>query len=96
MLFKNLGRSFLHIPQTNPRAGYLAQQPEIDAAVSRVLAGGGYTLGREVEIFESRLQISSVSLTPLPVQAARMRSSLPCALAVSALAISCLLCRTLQ
>jgi len=53
VLFKNLGRSFLHIPQTNPRAGYLAQQPEIDAAVSRVLAGGGYILGREVEIFES-------------------------------------------
>jgi dTDP-4-amino-4,6-dideoxygalactose transaminase len=45
--------SFLHIPQTNPRAGYLAQQPEIDAAVSRVLEGGGYILGREVEIFES-------------------------------------------
>jgi dTDP-4-amino-4,6-dideoxygalactose transaminase len=45
--------SFLHIPQTSPRASYLAQQPEIDAAVSRVLEGGGYILGREVEIFES-------------------------------------------
>jgi dTDP-4-amino-4,6-dideoxygalactose transaminase len=53
VLFENLGLSFLHIPQTNPRADYLAQQPEIDAAVSRVLAGGGYILGREVEIFES-------------------------------------------
>ena len=53
MLFKNMGRSFLHIPQTNPRAGYLAQQPEIDAAVSRVLEGGSYILGREVEIFEA-------------------------------------------
>jgi dTDP-4-amino-4,6-dideoxygalactose transaminase len=48
-----LDSSFLHIPQTDPRAGYLAQQPEIDAAVSRVLESGGYILGREVEIFES-------------------------------------------
>src|SRR4029077_16046944 len=53
MLSKNLDRSFLHIPQANPRAGYLAQQSEIDAAVSRVLEGGSYILGREVEIFES-------------------------------------------
>jgi dTDP-4-amino-4,6-dideoxygalactose transaminase len=48
-----LESSFLHIPQTNPRAGYFAQQPEIDTAVSRVLEGGSYILGREVEIFES-------------------------------------------
>jgi dTDP-4-amino-4,6-dideoxygalactose transaminase len=49
----NLGSSFLHIPQSNPRAGYLAQQLETGAAVSRVLEGGGYILGREVETFES-------------------------------------------
>src|SRR5438132_10695735 len=49
----NLDSPFLHIPQTDPRAGYLAQQPEIDAAVSRVLEGGSYILGREVEAFES-------------------------------------------
>ena len=40
------------IPQANPLAGYLAQKAEIDSAVSRVLAGGRYILGREVEQFE--------------------------------------------
>jgi dTDP-4-amino-4,6-dideoxygalactose transaminase len=40
------------IPQTDPRAGYLEQQTEIDAAVSRVLAGGQYILGGEVALFE--------------------------------------------
>jgi dTDP-4-amino-4,6-dideoxygalactose transaminase len=41
------------IPQTDPRAGYLERQAEIDAAVARVLAGGQYILGREVEAFEA-------------------------------------------
>src|SRR3954451_1917057 len=41
------------IPQTDPRAGYLEQQPEIDAAISRVLASGWYILGGEVEAFET-------------------------------------------
>ena len=40
------------IPQTDPRAGYLEQQTEIDAAVARVLAGGQYILGGEVASFE--------------------------------------------
>src|SRR5260370_25177186 len=40
------------IPQTDPRAGYLEQQAEIDAAIARVLAGGQYILGGEVEAFE--------------------------------------------
>ncbi len=40
------------IPQTDPRAGYLEQQAEIDAAIARVLAGGQYILGREVDEFE--------------------------------------------
>ncbi len=40
------------IPQANPLAGYLAQKAEIDSAISRVLAGGRYILGREVEQFE--------------------------------------------
>ena len=40
------------IPQTDPRAGYLAQRAEIDAAVARVLDGGSYILGPEVEAFE--------------------------------------------
>ena len=41
------------IPQTDPRAGYVAQQPAIDRAISRVLEGGSYILGREVESFEA-------------------------------------------
>src|SRR5260370_32085156 len=40
------------IPQTDPRAGYLAQRSAIDAAITRVLEGGSYILGREVEAFE--------------------------------------------
>jgi dTDP-4-amino-4,6-dideoxygalactose transaminase len=41
------------IPQTDPRAGYLAQRTAIDAAIARVLEGGTYILGREVEAFEA-------------------------------------------
>ena len=41
------------IPQTDPRAGYLAQRAAIDAAIARVLEGGLYVLGREVETFEA-------------------------------------------
>jgi dTDP-4-amino-4,6-dideoxygalactose transaminase len=41
------------IPQTDPRAGYLERQAEIDAAISRVLTGGWYILGGEVEAFET-------------------------------------------
>jgi dTDP-4-amino-4,6-dideoxygalactose transaminase len=41
------------IPQTDPRAGYLAQRTAIDAAIARVLDGGVYILGREVEVFEA-------------------------------------------
>jgi dTDP-4-amino-4,6-dideoxygalactose transaminase len=41
------------IPQTDPRAGYLAQRAAIDAAITRVLKGGLYVLGREVETFEA-------------------------------------------
>jgi len=40
------------IPQTDPKAGYLAQQPEIDAAIARVLRNGRYVLGEEVAAFE--------------------------------------------
>ncbi|HXQ50247.1 MAG TPA: DegT/DnrJ/EryC1/StrS family aminotransferase [Stellaceae bacterium] len=40
------------IPQTDPRASYLEQRAAIDAAVARVLAGGSYILGPEVEAFE--------------------------------------------
>src|ERR1700719_5304362 len=41
------------IPQTDPRAGYLEQQAEIDTAIARVLASGQYILGPEVEAFEA-------------------------------------------
>jgi dTDP-4-amino-4,6-dideoxygalactose transaminase len=40
------------IPQTNPKANYLAHQTKIDAAVARVLTGGWYILGQEVIAFE--------------------------------------------
>ncbi|MCJ2134963.1 DegT/DnrJ/EryC1/StrS family aminotransferase [Methylobacterium sp. J-026] len=41
------------IPQTDPRAGYLRRKAEIDAAVTRVLSGGQYILGSEMEAFEA-------------------------------------------
>ena len=40
------------IPQTDPRAGYLALRSAIDSAITRVLESGFYLLGREVEAFE--------------------------------------------
>jgi dTDP-4-amino-4,6-dideoxygalactose transaminase len=40
------------IPQNDPRAAYLAQRAEIDAAIARVLEGGWYILGEEVAGFE--------------------------------------------
>jgi dTDP-4-amino-4,6-dideoxygalactose transaminase len=40
------------IPQTDPKASYLAQQTEIEAAIGRVLASGWYILGKEVAAFE--------------------------------------------
>jgi dTDP-4-amino-4,6-dideoxygalactose transaminase len=41
------------IPQTDPKASYLAQRAEIDAAMARVLDAGWYILGREVAAFEA-------------------------------------------
>jgi dTDP-4-amino-4,6-dideoxygalactose transaminase len=41
------------IPQTDPRAGYLTQRDAISAAIARVLDGGWYILGKEVEAFEA-------------------------------------------
>jgi dTDP-4-amino-4,6-dideoxygalactose transaminase len=41
------------ILQTDPRAGYFERKDDIDAAIARVLAGGQYILGREVEAFET-------------------------------------------
>jgi dTDP-4-amino-4,6-dideoxygalactose transaminase len=40
------------IPQTDPKAAYLAQRREIDVALARVLQGGRYILGDEVAAFE--------------------------------------------
>jgi dTDP-4-amino-4,6-dideoxygalactose transaminase len=48
-----LAASSAAIPQTDPRAGYLEQRAAIDAAITRVLEGGRYILGREVEAFEA-------------------------------------------
>lgn len=40
------------IPQTNPKAAYLAQRDAIDAAIKRVLETGWYIQGEEVAAFE--------------------------------------------
>lgn len=40
------------IPQTNPKAAYLAQRDAIDAAIRRVLDSGWYIQGEEVAAFE--------------------------------------------
>ena len=40
------------VPQTDPRAAYLALRPAIDAAMARVALGGRYILGEEVAGFE--------------------------------------------
>jgi hypothetical protein len=40
------------IPQADPRAGYRAHHAEIDAALARMLEGGRYILGPEVDAFE--------------------------------------------
>src|SRR5215813_4861498 len=40
------------IPCASPLAQYEAQRTEIDSAIARVLAGGRYVLGEEVERFE--------------------------------------------
>ncbi|MGE5537424.1 MAG: DegT/DnrJ/EryC1/StrS family aminotransferase [Gemmatimonas sp.] len=42
----------IRIPQTDPKAGYLAQRADIDAAIARALEGGRYILGEEVASFE--------------------------------------------
>lgn len=42
----------LNVPQTDPRASYLAHKDAIDAAVSRVLSRGPYIKGGEVDAFE--------------------------------------------
>ena len=41
------------IGQTDPKAGYLAQQADIDAAVRAVLDSGWYILGEQVKAFEA-------------------------------------------
>ncbi len=41
------------IPQTDPRANYLAHKAEIDAAIQQVLSGGRYILGEQVTAFET-------------------------------------------
>lgn len=43
----------MNIPFLDLRAAYLELQPEIDAAVARVLGSGWYVLGPEVEAFEA-------------------------------------------
>lgn len=40
------------IPQTDPKAAYLVQKADIEAALARALASGWYILGEEVAAFE--------------------------------------------
>ena len=40
------------IPQTDPKAGYLAYKKQIDSAIRDVLESGWYILGKQVEAFE--------------------------------------------
>ena len=40
------------VPQANPKAAYIAQRAEIQAAIARVLDGGHYILSDEVAAFE--------------------------------------------
>lgn len=42
----------ISVPQSDPKAGYLAHRAEIDSAIQRVMESGWYILGREVEAFE--------------------------------------------
>jgi dTDP-4-amino-4,6-dideoxygalactose transaminase len=42
----------IRIPQTDPRAGFLAQRAAIEQAIARTLDGGRYILGEEVTAFE--------------------------------------------
>jgi dTDP-4-amino-4,6-dideoxygalactose transaminase len=41
------------IPQCNPKTSYFAHKEEIDAAINRVLEGGWYILGDDVNAFEN-------------------------------------------
>jgi dTDP-4-amino-4,6-dideoxygalactose transaminase len=45
--------TLLQVPFVDLKAAYCRLQPEIDAAVGRVMAGGWYILGPEVEAFET-------------------------------------------
>jgi len=42
----------IYVPQSDPKAGYLAHQREIDEAVRQVLESGWYILGQHVVAFE--------------------------------------------
>ena len=42
----------IRIPQTDPKAGFLAQRAQIEQAIARTLEGGRYILGDEVTTFE--------------------------------------------
>ncbi len=46
------GKQPAPVLQTDPRAGYLSHQAEIDAAIRRVLESGWYIQGQELESFE--------------------------------------------
>lgn len=47
----HLGRPLI-VPQSDPKAGYLAYKAEIDEAIERVMQSGWYILGQEGSVFE--------------------------------------------
>jgi len=47
----------MKVPFLDLRAGYVELQPEIDAAIKRVLQSGQYILGEEVEAFEQEYAV---------------------------------------
>src|SRR5450631_2749394 len=47
----------MSVPFLDLKAGYLELQPEIDAAIKRVLDSGWYILGEEVDAFEQEYAV---------------------------------------
>ena len=51
----------MKVPFLDLKSAYLELQDEINVSISRILSGGVYVLGDEVESFESKLLITSCS-----------------------------------
>ena len=62
------------ILQADPKAGYLAQRRDIDAAMARVAASGWYILGQEVAGFEREFGRVDEFLAPLAGSSGEQRA----------------------